>query len=158
MLKKMDLQDLKTLSKEELTEEVSRVKTRKEALENLKSKSSKSWNQGLQDELTEIDDYVIQLETLLQEDSAVVTDTDTDTEEVSGQEEQEEYNDKLIRLRIVKGRRFNPNTGEEESFPYKQTFTYSEWRLFKTNFSRLGFSIVDVISDPYGEAKDFVTK
>lgn len=151
-----------------MTEEVSRVKTRKEALENLKSKGSKSWNQGLQDELTEIDDYVSQLESLLQEDSSVVTDTDTDTEEVSGQEdsavvtdtedEQEVYNDKLIRLRIVKGRRFNPNTGEEESFPYKQTFTYSEWRLFKTNFSRLGFSIVDVISDPYGEAKDFVTK
>ena len=66
--------------------------------------------------------------------------------------------EKLVHLSIVKGRRFNPMTGKEESKPYIQLFTFAEWQLFKKNFKGLGYSIMKVLHDPYGEAKDFVAK
>ena len=39
-----------------------------------------------------------------------------------------------------------------------QLFTYSEWQLFKNNFASLGYTIMKVLHDPYGEAAKFVTK
>lgn len=49
-------------------------------------------------------------------------------------------------------------TGKEISKPYTQLFTYSEWQLFKNNFASLGYTIMKVLHDPYGEAAKFVTK
>ena len=49
-------------------------------------------------------------------------------------------------------------TGKEESKPCTQLFTFAEWQLFKKNFKGLGYSIMKVLHDPYGEAKDFVAK
>lgn len=62
----------------------------------------------------------------------------------------------MVHLSIVHGRRFNPNTGMEESKPYNQLFTYGEWQLFKKNYKPLGYSILKVLFDPYDEAKEFV--
>lgn len=62
-----------------------------------------------------------------------------------------------LSLLIVQGRRFNPMTGKEDSKPYVQTFKYNEWQVFKKNYKNLGFTIVDVLKDPFGEAIDYLS-
>ena len=64
----------------------------------------------------------------------------------------------VLSLLIVQGRRFNPMTGKEESKPYVQTFKYNEWQVFKKNYKNLGFTIVDVLKDPFGDALDYVSR
>lgn len=57
--------------------------------------------------------------------------------------------EKLVHLSIVRGRRFNPATGEEETKPFVQMFTFSEWMLFEKNHSKLGYTIMAVLHNPY---------
>lgn len=64
----------------------------------------------------------------------------------------------MVHLKVVKGRRFNPNTGIEESKPYNIMLTYSEWHHFKNNFSGLGYVILEVLHDKYNEAEPYVFK
>ena len=66
--------------------------------------------------------------------------------------------EKLVHLMIVRGRRFNPMTGKEESNPYLQTFTYGEFQLFKNNAHLLGYSVLEVLHDPYNEAHELIVK
>lgn len=63
-----------------------------------------------------------------------------------------------VHLSIVRGRRFNPNTGKEESLPYNQIFTRGEFALFKANAKLLGYSVLKVLHDPTGEAQELVVK
>lgn len=58
----------------------------------------------------------------------------------------------LVHLRIVKGHRFSPTTGKEVSEPFVQLYSRSEWRLFKEHHKSLGYTIVEVLHDPTGEA------
>ena len=64
----------------------------------------------------------------------------------------------MVHLSLIRGRRFNPNTGKEESKVFTQYFTYSEWLLFKAHYRRLGYTVVAVLHDPYGESEEIVTK
>lgn len=70
----------------------------------------------------------------------------------------EEGTEKMVHVSIVKGRRFNPSTGKEESAPFVQIFNFGEWQLFKRHFKALGYTIVKVLHDPYSDAEDLVTK
>ncbi len=63
----------------------------------------------------------------------------------------------MLHLRIVNGKKFDPNTGKALTKPYTQMFTYAEWQVFKQHFKAIGFSIEEVLHDPYNEAKEFVT-
>lgn len=63
----------------------------------------------------------------------------------------------MVHLRIVNGKKFDPNTGKALTKPYTQLFSYAEWLVFKQNFKAIGFSIEEVLHDPYNEAKDYVT-
>lgn len=93
--------------------------------------------------------YIVDIEDVLEEKTSSTN---------NGEYEPKAGTEKLVHLSIVKGRRFNPMTGEEESKPCTQLFTFAEWQLFKKNFKGLGYSIMKVLHDPYGEAKDFVAK
>lgn len=55
----------------------------------------------------------------------------------------------LAHIKIVKGQRFNPNTGEELSTPYIQTFTKSEFRVFESAAQRLGYKIIEILHKPF---------
>jgi hypothetical protein len=70
----------------------------------------------------------------------------------------EEGTEKMVHVSIVKGRRFNPSTGKEESAPFVQMFNFGEWQLFKRHFKALGYTIIKALHDPYGDAEDLVTK
>lgn len=55
----------------------------------------------------------------------------------------------LIHVSIVRGRRYNPDTGKEESVPYIQTFNLSEYNSFKKNAALLGYTIISELYNPY---------
>lgn len=55
----------------------------------------------------------------------------------------------LVHLSIVRGRRFDENTGKELSTPYTQRFTYAEYLNFKKNASMIGYTIIKELWNPY---------
>lgn len=52
-------------------------------------------------------------------------------------------------LRLTKGRRFNPDTGEREAPVFTQKFNASEYRLFMTHYKSLGYTIEEVVYNPF---------
>lgn len=121
---------------------------RKEELEAVKAETPKKWSEKSQEELDNIVLLLVDIDDIIEEklkEQGPVYSVPDGTE-------------KMVHLLLVKGRRFNPHTGAEESKEYKQMFTYAEWQLFRQNFAALGYTIARVLHDPYDEAKDFVLK
>lgn len=52
-------------------------------------------------------------------------------------------------LRLTKGRRFNPDTGEREAPVFTQKFNASEYRLFMAHYKSLGYTIEEVVYNPF---------
>ena len=52
-------------------------------------------------------------------------------------------------LSLTKGRRFNPDTGEREAPVFTQKFNASEYRLFMEHYKSLGYTIEDIIYNPF---------
>jgi hypothetical protein len=52
-------------------------------------------------------------------------------------------------LRLTKGRRFNPDTGEREAPIFTQKFNASEYRLFMAHYKSLGYTIEEVVYNPF---------
>lgn len=126
---------------------VQQGKQRKEQLEALKAKGGDAWTEELQNELNDIVLTLVDLEEYIEERQK--TEGNKPYVPAKGTE-------KMVHLMIVRGRRFNPQTGKEETKPYPQMFTFGEWQIFKQNYKMLGYSIIKVLHDPYNEAE--VTK
>lgn len=122
-----------------------RLQARKKELEALKAKDSKNWLDSMQDELSSI---VLQLVDIDEALTVKKSEVNADYVVKPGTEN-------MVHLSIVRGRRFNPVTGKEESEQFTQLFTYSEWLVFKQNFAGLGYTIMSVLHDPFGEAEAF---
>lgn len=127
------------------------MEANKAKLEAIQAKQPDKWTEQLQAKLDETIGEIADID----EEIAALTD--------EAPAEKSEYTpgkgaEKLVHLSIVRGRRFNPMTGKEESMPYVQMFTYGEFQLFKKNANLLGYSVLKVLHDPYGEAKEMVVK
>lgn len=150
MLKKIELQQLQSLTLQQLQAHKDEALKAKAELEANKANKKKVWTDAQQDELDDIALYIVDIEDIIEEKASEKTPASTYTP-AKGTE-------KLVHLKIVKGRRFNPMTGKEESEPYTQMFTFGEWQLFKAHHKGLGYTILEVLYDPYGEAKNYVEK
>lgn len=64
--------------------------------------------------------------------------------------------DKAVVVMVAFGDRFSKRTGKEVNPPQKRYFTFGEWQVFKQNYKLLGYSIISVINDPYGDAAGLV--
>lgn len=160
MYQKMDLQQLQTLSLDEVKAYKKKAEARKAELEALKAKGGTSWAEELQDELNEVALFLVDVDDVIEEKEAT-------KKTVKGKKQAEAkeaaYTPKpgtesMVHVRLVHGRRFNPFTGKEESAPFIQLFTFSEWQLFKKNFRGLGYTVMEALHDPYGDAADLVIK
>ena len=149
-----NLQQLKALSYEELKIHKKNAGETKAELEALKTKGGKAWTQELQEKLNEVTLFLVDLEEAIEEKEAL----EVEETEPKGSYVPQKGTEKMVHLSIVQGRRFSPTTGKELSKPYVQKFTFAEWQLFKKNFKGLGYSIINVLHDPYGEAEDYVVK
>lgn len=149
MLQKMTLQELQNSTIDALKQAHIVAEAHQAGLQKLKSDKDGKWTKAMQEDLDATTLYIVDIEDVLEEKTSSTS---------NGGYEPKAGTEKMIHLSIVKGRRFNPMTGEEESKPYIQMFTFAEWQLFKKNFKGLGYSIMKVLHDPYGETKDFVAK
>lgn len=52
-------------------------------------------------------------------------------------------------LSLTKGRRFNPDTGKREAPVFIQKFNANEYRLFMAHYKSLGYTIEEVIYNPF---------
>ena len=151
MSQKMDLQQLQSHSLEEVKTYKQEAQKRKAELEALKVKGGKTWTSTLQEELDDIALFLVDVDDVIEEKAASVSEKAFSYTPAPGTE-------KMVHLSLVRGRRFNPLTGKEESKVFNQLFTFAEWQLFKKNYKGLGYIIVAVLHDPYGDAAQFVTK
>ena len=152
MLQKLELQQLQALSLEDVKSYKKKAIERKAELEAAKAKGGKAWTSDLQEELDEVVLFLVDVDDVIEEKlSASKTQAKSGYTPKPGTE-------KMVHLSLVRGRRFNPLTGEEESKVFTQLFTFAEWQLFKNNFKGLGYTIMEVLHDPYGDAAELVVK
>lgn len=143
------------------------MEANKAKLEAIQAKQPEKWTEQLQ---TKLDETIGEIADVDEEIAALTEEAPAEKPECTpgkgtkkAPAEKSEYTpgkgtEKLVHLSIVRGRRFNPMTGKEESMPYVQMFTYGEFQLFKKNANLLGYSVLKVLHDPYGEAKEMVVK
>lgn len=156
MLQKVESSQLQAMSLEDVEKYKQEALSRKAALEAAKEKGGKDWNPTFQNELNELAVFLVDIEEAIE-----LKQYETEKEEQKADVAAyvpEKGTEKLVHLSIVHGRRFSETTGKEVSKPYVQKFTFAEWQLFKNNFKGLGYSIMTVLHDPYGEAKDYVVE
>lgn len=149
-----NLQQLKALSLDEIEACKKDAAKTKAELEALKAKGGKAWTEELQEKLNEVTLFMVDIEEAMDEKVA----SQVEESEQMGSYVPQKGTEKMVHLSIVQGRRFNPMSGKEVSAPYIQMFTFPEWQLFKKHFVSLGYSIMSVLHDPYGEAAEFVVK
>ena len=64
----------------------------------------------------------------------------------------------LVQVMLSTGNRYDPKTGKEINKPIPQMFNYGEWELFKKNYKLLGYTIVEVMNDPFKDAASLIEK
>lgn len=139
----------------ELASEVDRAKKVKSSLEAAKAKDAKAFTEKQQSDLNSVTLYLVDAEEVLaqKEAEAIAAAKAAETEATAEKYVPAKGTEKLVHVQLAKGRRFNPNTGKEETKPYVQTFTFGEWQLFEKNYKRLGFTVLSVLHDPYNVVK-----
>lgn len=152
MLQKLELQQLQALSLEDVKSYKKKAVEHKAELEAAKAKGGKAWTSDLQEELDEVVLFLVDVDDIIEEKQKEATST-TKNEYVI-----KPGTEKMVHLSIVRGRRFNPMTGKEESPAYTQMFTFAEWQLFKKTYKGLGYTIMAALHDPYGDAAELVQK
>lgn len=152
MLQKLELQQLQALSLEDVKSYKKKAVERKAELEAAKAKGGKAWTSDLQEELDEVVLFLVDVDDVIEEKSSA------SKTQAKGGYTPKPGTEKMVHLSLVRGRRFNPLTGKEESKVFTQLFTFAEWQLFKNNFKGLGYTIMATLHDPYGDAAELVTK
>lgn len=156
MLKMKEISELQNSSIDALKEYESTLLERKTYLEKLKAKGGQSWTQKLQDELNDIVLALVDVSELIDKKSKNANNIDKNS--IDSTYKPASGTENMIHLKIIKGHRFDPRTGKEIERPFVQMFTYSEWQLLKNSYNCLGFTIVEVLHDPYKEVESFINR
>lgn len=150
-----NLQQLKSLSLNELSAYKSEATAKKAELENLKAKGGKAWTEEAQNSLDEVVLFLVDLDEAIEEK---VEESKKVEEPKKAEYTPKKGTEKMVHASIVHGRRFNAMTGKEESKPYTQLFTFAEWQVFKKHFKSLGYTIMAILHNPYEDASELVVK
>ncbi len=143
------------MSLEEVAKIKANAKAAKADLEKQK-KSNKDWNDEKQNELDECVEFLVDLDDYIEARKEREAAQEKSSPEApltvpAGTE-------KCVHLMIVKGQRYDADTGKKLVKAMPQIFTFAEWQLFKKSFRNLGYTIEKVLHDPYGEAAQYVEK
>lgn len=136
----LNLDQLKSLSKSEIIAYRKEAEVRKAELIALKNEKNITKEQ--QEELDEIVIFLVDIDDIINEKTSYKPAPGTEN---------------AVHLVLVHGRRYSPLTGKEVSEMFTQIFTFAEWQLFKKNYKGLGYTIMAVLHDPYGDATQLVT-
>lgn len=134
-------------TKKQLQTQLDQLTKEKEELMAAKKANSKTFSPEQQQRLNEVTEAIVDLEEQIELAGEEPETSEKPVFEVP------KGTEKMVHLMLAQGNRFDPKTGKEINFPNRQSFTYGEWQLFKKNFKQLGYTITEVLHDPYGEAK-----
>lgn len=141
-------------TKEQLQQELKELSSEKEQLLQAKKADEKAFTNEQQARLSKVTEDIIDLEEQIElapADEAPKTATTAEYEVPKGTE-------KLVHIKLSTGNRYDPKTGKEINKPVPQTFNYGEWQLFKKNYKLLGYTIVEVMNDPFKDATPLIDK
>ena len=140
-------------SKSQLQQELQELQQEKEKLMKAKTSKPDKFTEKQQERLNDVTEQIIDLEEQIE---LAEDESPKEQVQVAKPENKNEYvpepgTEKLVHVKLVRGRRFDENTGKEVSSPYIQMFTYGEYKNFKKNASLIGYTIVEELYNPYKE-------
>ena len=141
-------------TKKQLQQELKELSSEKEQLLQAKKADEEAFTKEQQARLSKVTEDIIDLEEQIElapADEAPKTATTAEYEVPKGTE-------KLVHVKLSTGNRYDPKTGKEINKPVPQTFNYGEWQLFKKNYKLLGYTIVEVMNDPFKDATPLIDK
>lgn len=141
-------------TKKQLQQELKELSSEKEQLLQAKKADENAFTKEQQARLSKVTEDIIDLEEQIElapADEAPKTATTAEYEVPKGTE-------KLVHVKLSTGNRYDPKTGKEINKPVPQTFNYGEWQLFKKNYKLLGYTIVEVMNDPFKDATPLIDK
>lgn len=141
-------------TKKQLQQELKELSSEKEQLLQAKKADEKAFTNEQQARLSKVTEDIIDLEEQIElapADEAPKTATTAEYEVPKGTE-------KLVHVKLSTGNRYDPKTGKEINKPVPQAFNYGEWQLFKKNYKLLGYTIVEVMNDPFKDATPLIDK
>ena len=136
-------------NKQQLLQSKEKLEQDKVKFETVKANQPEKWTAQMQ---VKLDEVIGEIADIDEEIKALYTEE----EKAESTYVPEKGTEKMVHVMISRGRRFNPQTGKEESKPYKQYFTHGEFLLFEKNAALLGYVIMKVLHDPYGIASETV--
>lgn len=120
----------------------------KEQLLQVKKANEKAFTKEQQLRLSEVTEAIVDLEEQI---------------ELAPEDENPKYEvpkgtEKMVHVKLSTGNRYDPKTGKEINKPVPQMFTFGEWELFKKNYKLLGYTITEVMNDPFKDAAALIGK
>lgn len=141
-------------TKKQLQQELKELSSEKEQLLQAKKANEKAFTKEQQARLSKVTEDIVDLEEQIElapADEAPKMATTAKYEVPKGTE-------KLVQVKLSTGNRYDPKTGKEINKPVPQMFNYGEWQLFKKNYKLLGYTIVEVMNDPFKDATPLIDK
>ena len=138
-------------TKKQLQQELKELSSEKAQLLQAKKANEKAFTKEQQARLNEVTEAVVDMEEQIElapEDEAPE----------AKKYEVPKGTEKLVQVKLSTGNRFDPKTGKEISKPVPQMFNYGEWELFKKNYKLLGYTITEVMNDPFKDATPLIGK
>lgn len=127
--------------KQQLEEQLAKLKDAQDKLVALKNSDPSKFTEEQTKQLEQVSDAIFDVEKKIENVDKYVP---------------EEGTEDLVHLMIVRGPRFNVVTGEEVNPANLQMFSQQEFDLFKDSYSRLGYTVTEVLHDPTGEAQALI--
>lgn len=132
----------------------------KEELLKKKADSSVKFTKEDQAKLSEVTEAIVDLEDELEaiesakssKEPAVNSASIKPTADKASGYVPQKGTEQLVHVSIIRGQRFDENTGQELTKPYVQMFTYPEFKNFKKQASLIGYKIVEVLYNPFKES------
>lgn len=145
---------MSTKNKSQLQQELNKLQQEKEQLLAAKKADENKFTKEQQERLDTVAEAIVDLEEQIE--------LAPEEEPKKGQEQKSTVakgTEKLVQVKISTGDRFDRKTGKEiKGSSQPQSFNFGEWQLFKKNYKRLGYTIVEVMNDPFGDAKALINK
>ena len=159
MYQKKNKEELESLKPEELAAHRKELMVRKAEL--LQKKKASAITDEEQSELDELAVYLVAVDKLAaKKPTTGLGATASEVEQLKPEQPKPtgavqvkyvppEGEENVAVLRLTKGRRFNPDTGEREAPVFTQKFNASEYRLFMAHYKSLGYTIEEVVYNPF---------
>lgn len=137
-------------TKKQLLQELKELSSEKEQLLQVKKANEKAFTKEQQARLNKVTEDIVDLEEQIE--------LAPEDETLKAKYKVPKGTEKLVHVKLSTGNRFDPKTGKEVNEPVPQMFNYGEWELFKKNYKLLGYTITEVLNDPFKDATPLIGK